>query len=211
MCIRDSPPSNLRMVLSSPSVLSKLRCLRKDRVLNLLQWGKLFPADPSTVSSASFDLRLLLVLLRNICGLRPPVFTCNWVELPAKSDNSLEANIVRIKCYRNDVYAHATKASVDDPTFYALWQKISSAILAIASRTGNCTMYATSISRLKTECMDPATEAHFLNVLSDWKKDDVSLKEMLQELKGMLFDLFTGGHLKLYSEKVVDLFLFLFE
>ena len=191
------PPSNLCMVLSTPSVLSTLKSLRKKRVLNTLHWGKLFPVVSSTVSSANFDFVLLLVLLRSICGLSPPVSTGSWDKPPPDSDNSSEANIVRIKCYRNAVYAHAFKASVDDPIFNEPWQGLSSAILALASRTSNCAMYATSISRLKTECMDAAAEAHFLKVLSDWKKDDVSLKEMLQELKGMLFDLYTGGHLKL--------------
>ena len=28
------------------------------------------------------------------------------------------------------------------------------------------------VSRLKTECMDPAAEAHYQKLLRDWKKDD---------------------------------------
>ena len=34
--------------------------------------------------------------------------------------------------------------------------------------------------------MDPAAEVHYKKLLSDWKKDDDSLKEMLEEVKGML-------------------------
>ena len=159
------PPANLHVVLSSPSVFSTLQSLRKKRVLNPLQWGKLFPAIASSVSSANFDVTLLMVLLRNICGLSPPVSTGSWDELPPDSDNSTEANIVRIKWYRNDVYGHATKASLDDATFHALWQKISSG-------------YGAIISRMKTESMDPATEAHYEKLLNDWKKDDDISKEM---------------------------------
>ena len=165
-------PANLHVVLSSPSVSSILQSLRKKRVLNPSQWGKLFPAVASSVSSANFDVTLLMVLLRNICGLSPPVSTCSWDKLPPDSDNSTEANIVRIKWYRNDVYGHATKASVDDATFNVLWQKISSAVLALG------TGYGAVISRMKTECMDPATEAHYEKLLSDWKKDDDISKEM---------------------------------
>ena len=166
------PPANLHVVLSCPSVFSTLQSLRKKKVLNPLQWGKLFPAVASSVSSANFDVTLLMVLLRNISGLSPPVSTCSWDKLPPDSDNSTEANIVRIKWYRNDVYGHATKASVDDATFNALWQKISSAVLALGSG------YEAIISRLKTECMDPAAEAHYEKLLSDWKKDDDISKEM---------------------------------
>ncbi|XP_015779663.1 PREDICTED: nucleotide-binding oligomerization domain-containing protein 2-like [Acropora digitifera] len=168
------PPGNLHVVLSSPSVFSTLQSLRKKKVLNPLQWGKLFPAVASSVSSASFDVTLLMVLLRNICGLSPPVSTGSWDELPPDSDNSTEANVVRIKWYRNDVYGHATKASVDDATYSALWQKISSAVVALGSG------YGAVISRLKTECMDPAAEAQYQQLLSDWKKDDDVVKEMLE-------------------------------
>ena len=166
------PPANLHVVLSSPSVLPTLEFLKQKKVLNSLQWGKLFPAVASSVSSANFDGTLLMVLLRNICGLCPPDSTGSWDELPPDSDNSTEANIVRIKCYRNDVYGHATKASVDDATFNVLWQKISSAVLALGSG------YGAVISRLKTECLDPAAEAQYQKLLSDWKKDDDILKEM---------------------------------
>ena len=161
------------MVLSSPSVFSTLQSLRKKKVLNPLQWGKLFPAVASSVSSANFDFTLLMVLLRNICGLSPPVSTGSWDKLPADSDNSTEANIVRIKCYRNVVFGHPTKASVDDATFNVLWQKISSAVLALGSG------YGAVISRLKTECMDPAgVEAQYQKLLSDWKRGNDILKEM---------------------------------
>ena len=166
------PPAILHVVLSSPSVLPTLEFLKQKKVLNSLQWGKLFPAVASSVSSANFDVTLLMVLLRNICGLSPPVSTGSWDELPPDSDNSTEANIVRIKCYRNDVYGHATKASLDDATFNALWQKISRAVLALGSS------YGAVISRLKTECLDPAAEAQYQKLLSDWKKDDDILKEM---------------------------------
>ena len=178
------PPSTLHMVLSSPSVFSTLRSLIQNGVLRPLQWRKLFPADALTVSSADFDIGLLMVLFRNICGLSPPFSTGHWNRLPPDSDNSFEANIVRINWYRNDVVNDNAKASVDDPTFNAQWQKISTAILALASRTNNYTMYAASISRLKTAYMDPAAEASSLKVWNDQgKKDHDSLKEMGEELK----------------------------
>ena len=79
---------------------------------------------------------------------------------------------MRIRWYRNDVYGLATRASLDDATFNDMWQKISSPVLALGTGYGNV------ISRLKTECMDPAAEAHYEKLLSDWKKDDDILKEM---------------------------------
>ena len=181
------PPANLHTVLNDPSVFSTLRNLHREKILNPVQWERLFPPVTSNVSSANFDVSLLMILLRNICGLSRPTSTGNWDKLPPASDDSTEANLVRIKCFRNEVHAHASKASVDDLTFNTLWQKISSAILALASET-NSTLYATAINRLKTELMDPADETRFKKLLDDRKKED-SLKEIVEELKGMDVDL----------------------
>ena len=175
------PPANLcKILLSSSPHYTTLKKLQKKGILNPTLWGKL-----STASSAEFDITLLMVLLRNVCGLSPPVSTGSWDELPPDSDNSTEANIVRIKYYRNDVYAHAIKASVDDLTFNKLWKNISNAILGLVSGT-SATLNTTAIDRVKTECMDPDAEAHFRDSLNDWKKDDDNMKEMLEELKGMM-------------------------
>ena len=174
-------PANLHKILSSSSPLyTTLQWLRKRGVLNPTLWGKL-----SALSSAEFDITLLMVLLRNVCGLSPPVSTGNWDELPPDADHSTEANIVRIKYFRNDVYAHASKASVDDATFNQLWKNISNAIIGLESGK-DVTSCVTAISKMKTECMDPDTEAHFRDLLNDWKKYDDNTREMLEELKGMI-------------------------
>ncbi|XP_068679889.1 NLR family CARD domain-containing protein 3-like isoform X4 [Montipora foliosa] len=180
---RIHSPATLHRILSSTSAYyPTLQSLRKRRILNPIQWGKLYPSVCSSVSSASFDITLLVVLLRNICGFSPPASTGNWDMLPLPGDNSCEANIARIKYYRNEVYAHANQASVDDATFNMLWQDISNALIAV----GSGTTYASAISRLKTECMDPDFEEHYRELLKQWKKDDDNTKEELDELKEMV-------------------------
>ncbi|XP_068685950.1 NACHT, LRR and PYD domains-containing protein 6-like [Montipora foliosa] len=177
---RIHPPSCLHWILAAK--LPTLQSLRKRKILNVTQWGRLFPAISSSVSSASFDITLLMVLLRNICGLSAPASTGSWDILPPASDNSIEANIVRIKYYRNSVYGHASQASVDEPTFHALWLEISNALLAL----GSAASYTSAISRLKTECMDPDVEEHYRELLKEWKKDDDSTKDKLEQLEEML-------------------------
>ncbi|XP_068736062.1 NLR family CARD domain-containing protein 3-like [Montipora capricornis] len=180
---RIHSPADLHKILSNTSAhYPKLLSLRKRKILNPTQWGKLYPTVCSSVSSASFDTTLLVVLLRNICGFSPPASTGNWDMLPLPGDNSCEANIARIKYYRNEVYAHASQASVDDATFNMLWQDISNALLAL----GSGTTYPNTISRMKTECMDPDFEEHYRELLKQWKKDDDNTKEELGELKEMV-------------------------
>ena len=119
-------PANLFTVLKAGSPEhSTLQSLKKKRIINATQWGKLYPSPPSSVTSEDFDITLLMVLLRNMCGLAAPA--TGWDSLPSASDTSFEANIARVKYYRNTVCGHASQASVDDPIFNSLWQDISAA------------------------------------------------------------------------------------
>ena len=123
-------------------------------------------------------MTLLMVLLRNICGLKPPIN--GWDSLPPAADASIEANIARVKYYRNTVYGHASRASVDDATFNAYWQGISNALVALGGAS-----YEAVINKLKNECMDPDTADHYRNLLAKWKEDEDSIKEKHEETEGL--------------------------
>ena len=110
-----------------------LQSLRPRRIINATQWGKLFPAISSSVSSKQFDITLLMTLLRNICGLTPPV--TGWDALPAATDLSREADIARVKYFRNTVYAHAEHASIDDATFDTHWKEIRDTLVRLGGAT----------------------------------------------------------------------------
>ena len=110
-----------------------LQSLRLSRIINAIQWGKLFPVVPSSVASTDFDITLLMILLRNICGLAPPV--TGWDALPAATDFSREADIARVKYFRNTVYAHAEYASVDDATFDTHWKEIRDTLVRLGGVT----------------------------------------------------------------------------
>ena len=179
---KKRPTGSLDTVLSTPPTHAILQTLRTKRVLNPTQWGKLYPAIKSSVSSANFDITLLMVLLRNICGLVSP--PTGWDSLPAATDLSSEADIVRIKHYRNTVYGHASEASVDDPTFSQYWQDIQDALVRLG---GTC--YQDAIDDLKTESIDPEYEEHYQELLKQWVKDEISIKERLDEIKQELDDL----------------------
>ena len=155
-------PANLFNVLKAGSTEHlTLQALRKKRIINATQWGKLYPFPPSSVTSEDFDITLLMVLLRNICGLPAPA--TGWDSLPPTSDTSVEANIAR----------------VDDPTFNSLWQDISSALVVLG-------VDATAITKLKTESMDPDTETHYRDLLNEWKKDEDSIKDQLDRMEGII-------------------------
>ena len=173
---KKRPPGNLHTVLSTPKVHDALQELKRRKVLNPSQWGKLYPAMKSSVSSRDFDITLLMVLLRTMCGLVLP--DGDWDTLPPAADPTLEADIFRIKYYRNTVYSHASEASIDDPTFNQYWQDIQDALV----RLGGAGLQST-IDDLKKECMDPDLEEHYRELLKQWVIDEASIKERLDEMK----------------------------
>ena len=173
------PPGTLHTVLGRTSVhyvtLQSLYRGRK-KILNPTQWGKLFPSH-APVSSAAFDITLLKVLLRNICGLSPPA--SGWHCLPPATNISIADDIARVKYCRNTVYGHASQASVDDSSFSAYWQEIREALV----RLGGARIRAET-DNLEHECMDPDIEEHYRELMKQWKKDDDSIKDKLEEMGG---------------------------
>ena len=170
-------PANLVNVLKAGSAEHlTLQSFKRKRIINATQWGKLYPSPPSSVTSEDFDITLLTVLLSNICGLTAPA--TGWDSLPPASDTSVEANIARVKYYRNSVYGHAIQASVDNPTFNSLWQGVSAALVVLG-------VDAAAIRKLKTETMDPDTEKHYQELLKEWKKDEDTIKDQLDRMEGI--------------------------
>ncbi len=167
------PPANLHTVLAGNK--TTLQTLRTRKIINAVQWGKLFPVIPNSVSSRDFDITLLMVLLRSMCGLPSPV--TGWDTLPAVTDMSVEADIARVKCFRNTVYAHAEHASVDDATFNTYWQDIRDTLVGLGG-----VQYREAIDNLETECMDPEIEDHYKELLSQWKKDEENVNYQLNEI-----------------------------
>ena len=167
------PPANLYTVLAANK--PTLQYLRTKRIINPTQWGKLFPAIPNSVSTHSFDTTLLMILLRNLCGLTAPL--TGWDALPAVTDLSKEADIARVKYFRNTVYGHAEKASVDDVKFNDYWRDIRDTLVRLGGVT-----YEAAIDNLRNECMDPEVEDHFKELLSEWKKDENNIKDQLDEI-----------------------------
>ena len=176
-------PANLPSVLAAKK--PTLQSLIKKKVINQIQWGKLFPAIPNSVSSRDFDTTLLMVLLRNLCGLTAPL--TGWDALPAVTDLSREADIARVKYFRNTVYGHAEKASVDDVKYNEYWRDIQDTLVRLGGVT-----YVAAIDDLRNECMDPEVEDHYMELLGEWKKDEDNIKDQLNEIR-MRLDLLTAS------------------
>ena len=174
---RKNPPGNLRTVLSSHPVHAVLQSLRKRRVLNPLQWDTLYPAIPSSVSSADFDITLLTVLLRNICGLVPP--STGWNSLPPAMDTTIEADIARLMFYSRKIYDYANMADTDDAaTFSRYWKVIQDTLVRLGG-----VGYQGAIDDLKNAYMDPEIEDYYQELFRHWVKEEVNINGRLDQVR----------------------------
>ena len=167
------PPANLATDLNaSKSVL----LLLKTRVINCTQWDLLFPPSGSPPDSKTFDISLLAVLLRNICGLHPPV--TGWNTMPPNTDNSPAANITRIKLLRNEVYAHVSSTEIDNATFENLWQQVSKALVDLK-------VPVKEIDDLKTSPLSPEEDI-YVETLKKWYLQEEDCKKLIVEVNLLL-------------------------
>ena len=162
------PPATLPAVLNAnkPSLLSL-----KLRVINNSQWNLLYPPSGNPPDVKSFDVTLLTVLFRNICGFPKT----GWSVMPVDTDRSTQANIVRIKLYRNEVYAHVPLTQVDNATFESLWQKISQALIEL-------NIPQNDVDDLKICPLAPEEEI-YIRLLEDWELREEEVSKQLTHLQ----------------------------
>ena len=166
---RYHPPDNLSSGLNTNySILDDL--LRK-RVLNKRQWDKLFPPGGGVPDSNTFDITLLFLLLTNICRLSPPL--TGWHDKPSPGDNSLEANLARVKFFRNELYAHLKSTAFNAAIFSSLWQELSASLRSLG-------LDQAEIERLKAE---HGGEQDYLDVLFEWADSEEDIKTQLKDIR----------------------------
>ena len=170
------PPENLREYLKRDPAYSRLQLLQKKGTLTSVHWSKLYPATPTEVSSASFDIPLLIVLLRTICNLSPP--PAGWDTPPLAADTSHESDIARIKYFMNAVSKHAEEGSLSDAVFNSYWQQIRDILV----RSGGV-YYRVVINEMKDQDIEFLDGEHFRELLKQWKKVEDDIKEKLNELE----------------------------
>ncbi len=168
------PPSTLAAALNANrKTLQKLRY----GVISASQWKLLFPPS-GTPDSNNFDITLLTILLRNICGLPSP--PAGWNVMPPASDTSISANIARIKIFRNEVYGHTPTAQLDDTKFQTFWQDISKPLIKLG-------IPQQDIDELK-EAPLSSEEESYIEKLKEWKELEDDLLSKLNDIEEEVVD-----------------------
>lgn len=101
-----------------------------------------------------------------------------WRDLPADSDFSPEANIVRIKCFRNEL-CHSVSTGIPNDEFEEKWNKIAPSLVALG-------LDPLEIERLKVEPIDHDTESRVEEEIKKWKLDiEPRVESLEQDVKQM--------------------------
>ena len=125
------------------------------------QYEMLFPTS-GLPDSKKFDITLLHLLIREVCYLPEPL--TGWHKMPADDDQSLEANIARIKCFRNEL-CHSVSTSIPNEEFEDKWNTIASSLEAI--KIG---VYRKKIQALKNDSIDHKTHKRVEEEVEKWQQ-----------------------------------------
>ena len=177
----DSIHPHLPAVLGNPTIKSNLQTLR-GRVLTQPEWDCLYnPRSGAYGKSTDFDISLLCKLLRATCSLTPPA--TGWDSLPNSTDHSLEADLVRIKFYRNKIYGHNHSMEISNADFENLWMEISDALLRTAGRISSAKRdeWKKSIETFFHEPLTPDAKK-CVDELRLWYIMDMDTKDKLEKL-----------------------------
>jgi len=170
-------PTDLPLRLVDPAIVNQL----KNAKLSKPEWDCLYPSSGTFGESTDFDITLTFRLLRTICNLTEPL--TGWINLPNRADHSFEADLVRIKYYRNSVYSHNQTMEVTNAEFFSLWNEISKALLRIAGSISNKKRdeWKKAIDELLNGHLT-TEEQRYVDELHQWYKNDMDVKDAVEQL-----------------------------
>ena len=140
---------------------TKFQTLKSKGKIFKEQWEMLFPTS-DLPDSKEFDITLLHLLIREVCYL--PVPLTGWHKMPADDDQSLEANIARIKCFRNEL-SHSVSTGIPNEEFEDKWNTLASSLEAI--KIG---VYRKKIQALKNDSIDHETHKRVEEEVEKWQQ-----------------------------------------
>ena len=140
---------------------TKFQTLKSKGVIFKEQWEMLFPTS-GLPDSKEFDITLLHLLIRELCCLKAP--RTGWHKMPADDDQSLEANIARIKFFRNEL-CHSVSTGIPNDEFEDKWNTITLSLEAI--KIG---VYRKKIQALKNDSIDHETHKRVDKEVEKWQQ-----------------------------------------
>ncbi|CAG2217418.1 unnamed protein product [Mytilus edulis] len=133
----------------------------------------MFTRFPDVPDSKTFDITLMITLLRNLATISPPA--CEFDDLPSATETMLGADLTRIKYYRNYM-AHLGYGKIDTSFFNTAWNNITNAI----ERLGGQQMKQ-ECDYLNTKPLDQTNQ----EIMLDIKRSNDEIRELKESFKSL--------------------------
>ncbi|XP_076080153.1 uncharacterized protein LOC143050939 [Mytilus galloprovincialis] len=156
---REFPPTHLPSTLNTN--YNTLWDLKLKRIINQAQWNLLIPRN-GIPDSKTFDVTLMICLIRNLTSINPPIN--GFDSLPLAGEITSGSDLARIKYYRNKL-AHHDSNTIDSTYFHTAWTDISNAV----GRLGGETMYQ-ECKELKVKILDQSNHEIVLEIKQSFKE-----------------------------------------
>ena len=186
------PPANLTAKLTNQQ--AKLKHLHAIKVIKDEQMNLLFPpAGMPPTTSKDYDITLLFILLRNICGLHPPASIdggTSWDKKPLSADQSPAADLARIKFYRNK-FSHKKATEVSDGDFVTYLHEILAALDRLDGDT----------EEIRKLMARPLDEDYYLNLIIQILKSFMNAVALLLFVVCMLASLVLYIHIRYLDQE----------
>ena len=91
--------------------------------------------------------------------------------MPPASDTSTEANLARVKFYRNELYGHVATTGIPTPVFDVKWREVSSVLVSLG-------LNPSEVDKLKRE---PCGQ-DYVSAVTEWMKNDDEIKFQLKDV-----------------------------
>ena len=158
----------------------RLAQLKSKRVICDDDWEKLFPASGDPPNADKFDITLLHLLIREFSNLPKPAK--GWHKLPDETDDSIQANIARIKCFRNEL-SHRSSTAICESEFEEKWNLISSSLERIQAY-----IHKKNIQRIKNDPIDGNKCQTLEDIIKKWRQLDQEESKSIYERSSNLPD-----------------------
>ncbi|XP_045163082.2 uncharacterized protein LOC123527580 [Mercenaria mercenaria] len=181
--IFDHRCSNSPLTVLLGNEKKTLTRLKTQKTITKVQFDLLYPQSGPAPTSADFDLTLSICLLRNLgsCGLNRKF---NWSSPPLPGDISLEADICRLRMFRNELAHISTTTGITETSFLKKWADIEQALYRLnASLPNPVQNLQQTIHDYKHSPLDPATEEKVQKEIEKWQKIEKELATKVQHVQ----------------------------
>ncbi|XP_060565169.1 uncharacterized protein LOC132724350 [Ruditapes philippinarum] len=156
--------------------------LRSGRIINQVQYDLLFPSGGSGPTTTDLDITLIICLLRNIksFGLNK---NFQWNSIPAQGDTSVEADISRLKIYRNELSHISSTSGITLLVFTTKWTEIEQILLRLNTAVSPIPHLQKMIDDFKVNPLDPHAEKRVQKAIDRWQMLEKGVEADLKLLK----------------------------